>query len=84
MKNKSKKVVLQNFNGELNKYGRAKMAQTIYASRFYADIVDVGVDNLENIEISYPSGSEWTDSVDIPANQIPVMSESDITITVLD
>lgn len=60
------------------------MAQTIYASRFYADIVDVGVDNLENIEISYPSGSEWTDSVDIPANQIPVMSESNITITVLD
>ena len=79
-----KKVVLQNFNGELNKYGRAKMAQTIYASRFYADIVDVGVDNLENIEISYPSGSEWTDSVDIPANQIPVMSESNITITVLE
>lgn len=79
-----KKVVLQNFNGELNKYGRAKMAQTIYASRFYANIVDVGVDNLETIEISYPSGAAWTDSVDIPANQIPVMSENDITITIIE
>lgn len=75
-----KQAVVNNFNGNSN-FRRVKMGDTLYASRFYADVINAGVTMLENIEIKYPSASgTWVDSVAIPASQLPTISVDDVTV----
>ena len=48
---KIKDAVVANFNGENENFLRAGSAQTIYASRFYADIISAGANDLVTVAI---------------------------------
>jgi uncharacterized phage protein gp47/JayE len=78
-----KKAVLSNWDGRAQDYPRVRMAQTLYASRFYKSVIDAGVSDLINIQLSYPLGADLAESVDIPANQMPTLGENDITVNIL-
>ena len=81
--NAIKQAVLDNFNGN-GRYGRVKMGDTLFASRFYADVINAGVTMLESVEIKYPSDADdYADSVLIPADEIPTISADDVVITYL-
>jgi uncharacterized phage protein gp47/JayE len=78
--NAIKEAVVENFNGN-SSFRRVKMGDTLYASRFYADVIKAGVTMLENIEIKYPSATgSYADSVDIPASELPTISAEDVTV----
>lgn len=78
--NAIKEAVVNNFNGN-SSFRRVKMGDTLYASRFYADVIKAGVTMLENIEIKYPSATgSYADSVDIPASELPTISAEDVTV----
>lgn len=78
--NAIKKAVVDNFNGNSG-YRRVKMGDTLYASRFYADVIKAGVTKLETIEIKYPTSASAADYVTVDADEIPTISESDVTVT---
>jgi len=80
--NAIKQAVVENFNGN-SSFRRVKMGDTLYASRFYADVIKAGVNKLEKIEIKYPSTASASDSADIDADEIPTISASDVTVTYL-
>ena len=78
-----KNAVVHNFNGNSN-FRRVKMGDTLYASRFYADVLNAGVTMLETIEIKYPASTgSYADSVDIPADEIPTLSVDDVSVVYL-
>ena len=78
--NAIKEAVVDNFNGN-SSFRRVKMGDTLYASRFYADVIKAGVTMLENIEIKYPSATgSYADSIDIPASELPTISVDDVTV----
>ena len=71
---------MDNFNG-LTSYRRIKMGDTIYSSRFYADVIKAGVNKLVSVEIKYPAASgSYGDSATVPASQIPTISVDDVTV----
>ena len=75
-----KNAVVSGFNGNSN-FRRVKMGDTLYASRFYADVINAGVTMLENIEIKYPADTgSYVDSVVIPIDEIPSLSVEDVTV----
>ena len=78
--NAIKQAVVDNFNGNSN-YRRVKMGDTLYASRFYNDVIKAGVTSLKTIKIKYPTSATAADSVDIDADEIPTISASDVTVT---
>lgn len=78
--NAIKQAVVENFNGNSG-YRRVKMGDTLYASRFYADVVKAGVTQLKTIKVKYPSTASVADSVDIDADEIPTISMNDVTVT---
>lgn len=78
--NAIKEAVVENFNGN-SSFRRVKMGDTLYASRFYSDVIKAGVTMLENIEIKYPSATgSYADSIDIPASELPTISAEDVTV----
>ena len=78
--NAIKEAVVENFNGN-SSFRRVKMGDTLYASRFYADVIKAGVTMLENIEIKYPAETgSYADSIDIPASELPTISAEDVTV----
>lgn len=74
-----KQAVVNNFNG-LSEYAMAQMGDTIYASRFYADVIKSGIHNLTSIEIAYPSTDAWKDIETVPLNEMPVLSADNVTV----
>lgn len=85
---KIKAAVLADFNGESGAL-RVGMAQDVYASRFYCPILNIGVQNLQSVELAAPvsgdaGGGAWGDVVTVNADQAPVLDISDITVTILD
>ena len=75
-----KAALMQNFDGQLSEYGRVKMGQTVYASRFYKTVLNAGIENLTSIEISFPASDQYGDKVEIPLDKLPTLSASDIVI----
>lgn len=78
--NAIKQAVVDNFNGN-SEYRRVKMGDTLYASRFYADVVKAGATQLKTIKVKYPASASAVDSVDIDADEIPTISMNDVTVT---
>ena len=78
--NAIKEAVVNNFNGNSG-YRRVKMGDTLYASRFYADVIKAGVTKLETIQIKYPLNATAADSVNVDADEIPTISVDDVTVT---
>ena len=78
--NAIKEAVVNNFNGNSG-YRRVKMGDTLYASRFYADVIKAGVTKLETIQIKYPLSAAAADSVNVDADEIPTISVDDVTVT---
>lgn len=72
-------AVLENFNGQTASYGRVKMADDVYATRFVSDVIAAGVENLVSVEISY-NGGEYGDMVSIPLDAMPTLDRDDIEI----
>lgn len=67
--------ILKNFNGEGDTYARAKMGDTVYASRFYQTVISAGLTDLVSIGI----GDDYAKSQDFALNEMPVLDASDIT-----
>lgn len=79
-----KAAVLANFNGENTEYNRVSMASVLYSSRFYSSVIDTGVEDLITIKITYPLATGTSsDSVDIPANELPVVDNGDINVVIV-
>lgn len=80
-----KESVVKNFTGQNDTDTRVRMAATLYASRFYNAVLGCGVDDLVNIKIIYPSSSSaLQDSIEIPANELPVIDETDVQVVILE
>lgn len=77
--NAIKQAVVENFNGN-SEYRRVKMGDTLYASRFYNDVLKAGVTKLKSIKVQFPSGGSSVDSVSVDADVIPTISTSDVTV----
>ena len=78
-----KDAVVKNFNGG-STFSRAGTAQTIYASRFYGDIIACGVTDLVSVQIAAPvSGGSWTTQIDVDADEEPVIDAADVTVVKL-
>ena len=75
-----KQAVVNNFNG-LTSCRRIKMGDTVYSSRFYADVIKAGVNKLVSVEIKYPAATGiYGDSATVPADEIPTISADDVTV----
>ena len=55
------------------------MGDTVYASRFYQTVITAGLDSLIQIQVSRTSGSGWATSVSFNLNEMPALSEENIT-----
>ena len=75
-----KNAVLQNFNGlSSNNIARVRMAENLYASRFYCTILAQGVQELIEVLISN-NNSDFNTVLYIPANKFPTLSANNITV----
>ena len=76
-------AVVGNFYGLLDNchnQGRVKIGQTVYASRFYADVVQAGAVDVVQIEVDYKDGAEWADFKECRIDQLPVLSVDDVLV----
>ena len=78
-----KNAVVNNFNG-LTSYERAKMGDKIFASRFYTDVISAGASNLTSVEIVYPASGTYGDVVNIPLDEMPVMSAENVLVYITE
>ena len=78
-----KNAVVNNFNG-LTSYERAKMGDKIFASRFYTDVISAGASNLTSVEIAYPASGTYGDVVNIPLDEMPVMSVGNVLVYITE
>ncbi len=78
-----KNAVVNNFNG-LTSYERAKMGDKIFASRFYTDVISAGASNLTSVEIAYPASETYGDVVNIPLDEMPVMSVENVFVYITE
>lgn len=78
-----KEALLTNFEGGTSAYSRVVMGQTIYASRFYADVIAAGISRLTSIEIKLGDGS-YGDVIEIPLDKMPTLSADDIELVVTE
>lgn len=76
-----KQAIINNFNGNTNEFNRVIMGDTVYSSRFYQDIINAGLNNLVQVQVSRTAGSGWSTSVNFNLNEMPVLSESNISFT---
>jgi uncharacterized phage protein gp47/JayE len=77
-----REAIITNWEGKEQDYPRVGMAETLYASRFYKTVISVGVDDLINIQASYPAGAALTDSAEIPADQMPTLDRDNIIVNI--
>ena len=80
-----KEAIIADFNGQNTDSGNSRigMGQTVYASRFTtAVLLTAGIRSLRSITIALGTGAAG-DSITIPANIQPVMSEADITVNAI-
>lgn len=74
-----KKIIIDNFNGSDGFGKRVTIADTVYASRFYAPLTEAGI-NISNILVGLSSpASSLSASCDY--DEILVLSEGNITVT---
>lgn len=75
-----KNAVMQNFEGlDSTSSSRVRMAENLYASRFYCTILSQGVQEL--LEVSVSTDNETFESVlFIPADRFPVLKKENITV----
>ncbi len=81
LKLKIKNAILSNFNGDTANYARVTMGETLYASRFYPDVIALGIDQITAFTLTY--NSTTATSVNINANEMPTIDANDITITIV-
>lgn len=75
------KALIADFVGEgVNQ--RVKLATTVYASRFYAAVIGATETPVKAIEIALGEG-DFADSIEIPANVEPAISEENIQFVFL-
>lgn len=72
-------AVINNFSGGVDGISRVIMGDTVYASRFYQTVITAGLDSLIQIQVSRTSGSGWATSVSFNLNEMPALSEENIT-----
>jgi hypothetical protein len=78
-----KNAVYANFYGG-STFSRAGTAQTIYASRFYGDVIATGANDLVSVQIAAPlSGGSWTTQVTVNADKEPSLDMANITVVKL-
>lgn len=78
--NAIKQAVVDNFNGN-SEYRRVKMGDTLYASRFYNDVIKAGVTKLNSIKVKYSSDVSAVDTISVDADIIPTISASDVIVS---
>lgn len=73
-----KKIVISNFNGTDSNGKKVTIAETVYASRFYAPLTNAGI-NISNVLVGLNSPATEL-SISFNNNQMPVLSEANITV----
>lgn len=73
-----KQAIIENFNGMDDNYSRAKMGDTVFASRFYQTVISAGLTDLVKIEIG-TSAETLGQSAFFQLDQMPVLDESNIS-----
>ena len=73
-----KKIILANFNGTDSTGKRVSIAETVYASRFYAPLTNAGI-NISNVLIGLSSPATEL-SVSFNNDERPVLSKENITV----
>ena len=73
-----KEAVVSNVQGLANQKTRLKIAQTLYASRFYCALVNLGADIID-IQVSTVGGS-LSDKVDFNLNQLGTVAIENVTV----
>lgn len=69
--------ILSNFNGETADYSRAKMGDTVFASRFYQTAISAGLTDLVKIEIGRTPGT-YGQSAAFNLDEMPVLDALNI------
>lgn len=72
-------AILDNFNGQTDAGGLVAMGETLFASRFYQTVIDAGLTDLVQIQVSLTSGSGYGLSVDFALDEMPTLSADNIT-----
>lgn len=70
-------AIISNFAGADENYSRAKMGDTVFASRFYQTVISAGLSDLVKIEIGRTSGS-YGQSASFNLNEMPVLDAENI------
>lgn len=79
-----KGAVLKNFSGRTNEYARAKMGDTLFASRFYQSLFSAGVANIISVEVKHADSGDFADKISVSLDIMPILAESDITVQLLE
>lgn len=64
-------------------FERVRLGDTVYASRFYAGIIQAGVTDLIGVKLAAPytgPTSAWGESVNLEINEAPALAAEDIVI----
>lgn len=76
-------AVLANFAGQ-NDGDRARLGATLYASRFYADVIRAGVSDLVGVKVAAPyeqdASAAWTEAVALEIDQFPTLAAGNIIL----
>ena len=84
-----KLALYQDFYGQNSQSGNARigLAQTIYASRFYCPVLEAGIKNIQEIQVTLqqdtPAPGDFRDVQNINGDQEPVMAMDNIIIVVV-
>lgn len=74
-----KQAIIDNFNGVTSSFSRIKMGETLFSSRFYEDVIAVGLRDLVKIEVSLDN-DVFSLSVDFDLDKMPILSLDNIAI----
>lgn len=76
-----KNAIIANFSGQTSSYARVTMGETLYASRFYPDVIALGIDQITAFTLTH--GTTTGTSIVINADEIPTLDASNITVNIV-
>ena len=79
-----KEAIINDWKGYTNE-SSITIGTSIYASRFYADIVSLGINDLQlvNVKVSDDSGTTYGDVLTFDIDELPTIEENDIVFEVI-
>lgn len=75
-----KQSIINNIYGVTNDFTRLKMGDTMYASRIYQSVIDAGLNDFINIQVS-KDNINFAYKTDFKLNEMPLITADNITFT---